>query len=125
MGGWFVVWFAMSFRGGDNRVSFIAEERVRRVPFQIKSSEFGVSYCLYWLVVPTPSWSCPGEVESFCADLSGRLHINRAVHISVDKLHDLLFSADTHFIQHLFSQRHFTGLYCEHTHRPGKASLCN
>ncbi|XP_046883053.1 protein Aster-A isoform X2 [Hypomesus transpacificus] len=50
------------------------------------------------------------EVESFCADLSGRLHINRAVHISVDKLHDLLFSADTHFIQHLFSQRHFTDL---------------
>uniref|UniRef100_A0A3B4UBD9 GRAM domain containing 1A n=1 Tax=Seriola dumerili TaxID=41447 RepID=A0A3B4UBD9_SERDU len=48
------------------------------------------------------------EVESFCADLSGRLHINTAVRMSVDKLHDLLFSADTHFIQHLFSQRHFT-----------------
>ncbi|XP_070822220.1 protein Aster-A isoform X2 [Chaetodon trifascialis] len=50
------------------------------------------------------------EVESFCADLSGRLHINAAVRMSVDKLHDLLFSADTHFIQHLFSQRHFTDL---------------
>uniref|UniRef100_A0A6Q2ZCQ8 VASt domain-containing protein n=1 Tax=Esox lucius TaxID=8010 RepID=A0A6Q2ZCQ8_ESOLU len=51
-----------------------------------------------------------GEVESFCADLAGRLHINMAVRMSVDKLHDLLFSADTHFIQHLFSQRHFTDL---------------
>ncbi|XP_034467718.1 protein Aster-A isoform X2 [Hippoglossus hippoglossus] len=50
------------------------------------------------------------EVESFCADLSGRLHINSVVRMSVDKLHDLLFSADTHFIQHLFSQRHFTDL---------------
>ncbi|XP_051261248.1 protein Aster-A isoform X2 [Dicentrarchus labrax] len=50
------------------------------------------------------------EVESFCADLSGRLHINAVVRMSVDKLHDLLFSADTHFIQHLFSQRHFTDL---------------
>ncbi|KAM7421381.1 hypothetical protein PAMA_015491 [Pampus argenteus] len=50
------------------------------------------------------------EVESFCADLSGRLHVNTAVRMSVDKLHDLLFSADTHFIQHLFSQRHFTDL---------------
>ncbi|XP_045901010.1 protein Aster-A isoform X2 [Micropterus dolomieu] len=50
------------------------------------------------------------EVESFCADLSGRLHINTAVRMSVDKLHDLIFSADTHFIQHLFSQRHFTDL---------------
>ncbi|CAJ1062820.1 protein Aster-A isoform X2 [Xyrichtys novacula] len=50
------------------------------------------------------------EVESFCSDLSGRLHINTTVRMSVDKLHDLLFSADTHFIQHLFSQRHFTEL---------------
>uniref|UniRef100_A0A671LY37 GRAM domain-containing protein 1A-like n=1 Tax=Sinocyclocheilus anshuiensis TaxID=1608454 RepID=A0A671LY37_9TELE len=50
-----------------------------------------------------------GEVESFCADLSGRLHINTVVRMSVDKLYDLLFS-DTHFIQHLFSQRHFTDL---------------
>eukprot|EP00063_Salmo_salar_P046141 XP_014020976.1 PREDICTED: GRAM domain-containing protein 1A-like isoform X2 [Salmo salar] len=50
------------------------------------------------------------EVESFCADLAGRLHINMVVRMSVDKLHDLLFSADTHFIQHLFSQRHFTDL---------------
>ncbi|XP_029359460.1 protein Aster-A [Echeneis naucrates] len=50
------------------------------------------------------------EVESFCADLSGRLHINTAVRMSVNKLHDLLFSADTHFIEHLFSQRHFTDL---------------
>uniref|UniRef100_A0A3Q3LKX4 GRAM domain containing 1A n=1 Tax=Mastacembelus armatus TaxID=205130 RepID=A0A3Q3LKX4_9TELE len=50
------------------------------------------------------------EVESFCTDLSGRLHINTVVRMSVDKLHDLLFSADTHFIQHLFSQRHFTDL---------------
>uniref|UniRef100_A0A673FM70 GRAM domain-containing protein 1A-like n=1 Tax=Sinocyclocheilus rhinocerous TaxID=307959 RepID=A0A673FM70_9TELE len=49
------------------------------------------------------------EVESFCADLSGRLHINTVVRMSVDKLHDLLFS-DIHFIQHLFSQRHFTDL---------------
>uniref|UniRef100_A0A3Q0SHQ7 GRAM domain containing 1A n=1 Tax=Amphilophus citrinellus TaxID=61819 RepID=A0A3Q0SHQ7_AMPCI len=48
------------------------------------------------------------EVEAFCANLSGRLLINKAVRMSVDKLHDLLFSADTHFIQHLFSQRHFT-----------------
>uniref|UniRef100_A0A1A7XSI8 GRAM domain containing 1A n=1 Tax=Iconisemion striatum TaxID=60296 RepID=A0A1A7XSI8_9TELE len=51
-----------------------------------------------------------GEVESFCADLSGRLNINAVVRMSVDKLHDLLFSADTHFLQHLFSQRHFTDL---------------
>ncbi|XP_041843851.1 protein Aster-A isoform X2 [Melanotaenia boesemani] len=51
-----------------------------------------------------------GEVESFCSDLSGRLNINTVVRMSVDKLHDLLFSADTHFIQHLFSQRHFTDL---------------
>ncbi|XP_061530078.1 protein Aster-A isoform X3 [Phycodurus eques] len=50
------------------------------------------------------------EVESFCANLNGRLHVNTAVRMSVDKLHDLLFSADTHFIQHLFSQRHFTDL---------------
>uniref|UniRef100_A0A674CG61 GRAM domain containing 1A n=1 Tax=Salmo trutta TaxID=8032 RepID=A0A674CG61_SALTR len=50
------------------------------------------------------------EVESLCADLAGRLHINMVVRMSVDKLHDLLFSADTHFIQHLFSQRHFTDL---------------
>ncbi|XP_033957981.2 protein Aster-A isoform X1 [Pseudochaenichthys georgianus] len=50
------------------------------------------------------------EVESFCADLCGRLHINAPVRMSVDKLHDLLFSADTHFIRHLFSQRHFTDL---------------
>ncbi|XP_018582497.2 protein Aster-A isoform X4 [Scleropages formosus] len=49
------------------------------------------------------------EVESFCADLAGRLHINTVVRMSVDKLHDLLF-ADTHFLQHLFSQRHFTDL---------------
>ncbi|TRY96043.1 hypothetical protein DNTS_021162 [Danionella cerebrum] len=49
------------------------------------------------------------EVESFCADLNGRLHINTVVRMSVDKLHDLLF-ADTHFLQHLFSQRHFTDL---------------
>uniref|UniRef100_A0A3P9I6J6 GRAM domain containing 1A n=1 Tax=Oryzias latipes TaxID=8090 RepID=A0A3P9I6J6_ORYLA len=51
-----------------------------------------------------------GEVESFCSDLSGRLNINAVVRMSVDKLHDLLFSADTHFLQHLFSQRHFTDL---------------
>ncbi|XP_035991433.1 protein Aster-A isoform X2 [Fundulus heteroclitus] len=51
-----------------------------------------------------------GEVEAFCADLSGRLNINAVVRMSVDKLHDLLFSADTHFLQHLFSQRHFTDL---------------
>ncbi len=51
-----------------------------------------------------------GEVESICVDLSGRLHINTVVRMSVDKLHDLLFS-DTHFIQHLFSQRHFTGQF--------------
>ncbi|KAJ8332820.1 hypothetical protein SKAU_G00417160 [Synaphobranchus kaupii] len=50
------------------------------------------------------------EVESFCGDLGGRLHINTVVRMGVDKLHDLLFSADTHFIQHLFSQRHFTDL---------------
>ncbi|XP_029959457.1 LOW QUALITY PROTEIN: protein Aster-A [Salarias fasciatus] len=50
------------------------------------------------------------EVEAFCSNLSGRLHINTAVRMSVDKLHDLLFSSDTHFIQHLFSQRHFTEL---------------
>ncbi|XP_033968527.1 protein Aster-A isoform X2 [Trematomus bernacchii] len=50
------------------------------------------------------------EVESFCANLCGRLHINAPVRMSVDKLHDLLFSADTHFIRHLFSQRHFTDL---------------
>uniref|UniRef100_A0A3Q2FPS1 GRAM domain-containing protein 1A-like n=1 Tax=Cyprinodon variegatus TaxID=28743 RepID=A0A3Q2FPS1_CYPVA len=53
------------------------------------------------------------EVEAFCADLSGRLNINTVVRMSVDKLHDLLFSADTHFIQHLFSQRHFTGEVCK------------
>lgn len=50
-----------------------------------------------------------GEVEAFCSDLAGRLHINTVVRMSVDKLHDLLFSADTNFLQHLFSQRHFTG----------------
>ncbi|XP_074508760.1 protein Aster-A isoform X4 [Sebastes fasciatus] len=50
------------------------------------------------------------EVESFCADLNGRRHINTVLRMSVDKLHDLLFSADTNFIQHLFSQRHFTDL---------------
>ncbi|KAM3873027.1 protein Aster-A [Diretmus argenteus] len=50
------------------------------------------------------------EVESFCADLNGRLHINMPVRVSVDKLYDLLFSADTNFIKHLFSQRHFTDL---------------
>ncbi|XP_053530781.1 protein Aster-A isoform X3 [Ictalurus punctatus] len=49
------------------------------------------------------------EVESFCGDLRGRLHINTVVRMSVDKLHDLLFS-DTHFLQHLFSQRNFTDL---------------
>ncbi|KAJ8289724.1 hypothetical protein GJAV_G00004550 [Gymnothorax javanicus] len=50
------------------------------------------------------------EVDSFCGDLNGRLHINTVVRMGVDKLHDLLFSTDTHFIQHLFSQRHFTDL---------------
>uniref|UniRef100_A0A8C5DDI5 VASt domain-containing protein n=1 Tax=Gouania willdenowi TaxID=441366 RepID=A0A8C5DDI5_GOUWI len=50
------------------------------------------------------------EVESICSNLSGRLHINTPVRMSVDKLHDLLFSADTNFIKHLFSQRHFTDL---------------
>ncbi|XP_066499554.1 protein Aster-A isoform X2 [Hoplias malabaricus] len=49
------------------------------------------------------------EVESFCADLRGRLHINTVLRIGVDKLHELLFS-DTHFLQHLFAQRHFTDL---------------
>ncbi|XP_072538849.1 protein Aster-A [Salminus brasiliensis] len=49
------------------------------------------------------------EVESFCADLRGRLHINTVLRIGVDKLHELLFS-DTHFLQHLFTQRHFTDL---------------
>ncbi|XP_076869379.1 protein Aster-A isoform X2 [Brachyhypopomus gauderio] len=49
------------------------------------------------------------EVESFCADLRGRLHINTVLRIGVDKLHELLFS-DTHFLQHLFNQRHFTDL---------------
>ncbi|XP_037389985.1 protein Aster-A isoform X1 [Pygocentrus nattereri] len=49
------------------------------------------------------------EVESFCSDLKGRLHINTVLRIGVDKLHDLLFS-DTHFLQHLFTQRHFTDL---------------
>lgn len=69
-----------------------------------------------------------GEVESFCADLSGRLHINTAVRMSVDKLHDLLFSADTNFIQHLFSQRHFTGRENTHTHlrtQIQRSQLCN
>ncbi|CAL8336620.1 unnamed protein product [Gadus morhua 'NCC'] len=50
------------------------------------------------------------EVEAFCADLAGRVHVNRVVCMSVDKLHDLLFSADTQFLQHLFTQRHFTDL---------------
>ncbi|KAM9309593.1 protein Aster-A isoform 2-T2 [Pholidichthys leucotaenia] len=59
------------------------------------------------------------EVESFCANLSGRLHINTAVRMSVDKLHDLLFSADTHFIQHLFNQRHFTDLTVGEWQRDG------
>ncbi|MCI4391125.1 hypothetical protein PGIGA_G00130740 [Pangasianodon gigas] len=49
------------------------------------------------------------EVESFCGDLRGRLHINTVVRMSVDKLHELLFS-DTHFLQHLFTQRNFTDL---------------
>ncbi|XP_034030060.1 protein Aster-A isoform X2 [Thalassophryne amazonica] len=51
-----------------------------------------------------------GEVHSFCSNLSGRVQINTVVRMSVDKLYDLLFSADTHFIRHLFSQRHFTDL---------------
>ncbi|XP_013887979.1 GRAM domain-containing protein 1A isoform X2 [Austrofundulus limnaeus] len=51
-----------------------------------------------------------GEVEAFCSDLSGRLNINAVFRMSVDKLHDLLFSTDTHFLQHLFTQRHFTDL---------------
>ncbi|XP_060756485.1 protein Aster-A isoform X2 [Neoarius graeffei] len=49
------------------------------------------------------------EVESFCGNLRGRLHINTVVRMSVDKLHEMLFS-DTHFLQHLFSQRNFTDL---------------
>ncbi|KAI5611845.1 GRAM domain-containing protein 1B-like isoform X2, partial [Silurus asotus] len=49
------------------------------------------------------------EVESFSGDLRGRLHINTVVRMSVDKLHELLFS-DTHFLQHLFTQRNFTDL---------------
>ncbi|XP_057690054.1 protein Aster-A-like [Corythoichthys intestinalis] len=61
------------------------------------------------------------EVESFCADLNGRLHVNAAVRMSVDKLHDLLFSADTHFIQHLFSQRHFTDLTVGEWQRDGSS----
>ncbi|XP_061144107.1 protein Aster-A isoform X5 [Syngnathus typhle] len=59
------------------------------------------------------------EVESFCVDLNGRLHVNTAVRMSVDKLHDLLFSADTHFIRHLFSQRHFTDLTVGEWQRDG------
>ncbi|KAG7276584.1 hypothetical protein CRUP_019634 [Coryphaenoides rupestris] len=50
------------------------------------------------------------EVEAFCADLAGRVHVNRVVRMNVDKLHELLFSSDTQFIQHLFTQRHFTDL---------------
>ncbi|CAL8288683.1 unnamed protein product [Merluccius merluccius] len=50
------------------------------------------------------------EVEAFCADLAGRVHVNRVVRMSVDKLHELLFSSDTQFLQHLFTQRHFTDL---------------
>ncbi|TUA69864.1 GRAM domain-containing protein 1B [Bagarius yarrelli] len=47
------------------------------------------------------------EMESFCGDLRGRLHINTVVRMSVDKLHEMLFS-DTNFLQHLFTQRNFT-----------------
>uniref|UniRef100_A0AAY5EZE5 VASt domain-containing protein n=1 Tax=Electrophorus electricus TaxID=8005 RepID=A0AAY5EZE5_ELEEL len=47
------------------------------------------------------------EVESFCADLRGRLHINTVLRIGVDKLHELLFS-DTHFLQHLFAHYFFS-----------------
>ncbi|KAM9806125.1 protein Aster-A isoform 5-T7 [Syngnathus typhle] len=61
------------------------------------------------------------EVESFCVDLNGRLHVNTAVRMSVDKLHDLLFSADTHFIRHLFSQRHFTDLTVGEWQRDGSS----
>ncbi|KAJ3598456.1 hypothetical protein NHX12_001966 [Muraenolepis orangiensis] len=50
------------------------------------------------------------EVEAFCADLAGRVHVNRVVRMNIDKLHELLFSSDTQFIQHLFTQRHFTDL---------------
>ncbi|XP_060717434.1 protein Aster-A isoform X1 [Tachysurus vachellii] len=49
------------------------------------------------------------EVELFCGDLRGRLHINTVVRMSVDRLYELLFS-DTHFLQHLFTQRSFTDL---------------
>ncbi|XP_062841337.1 protein Aster-A isoform X2 [Trichomycterus rosablanca] len=49
------------------------------------------------------------EVLSFCGDLRGRLHINAVMRMSVDKLYELLFS-DTHFLQHLFTQRNFTDL---------------
>ncbi|XP_042168123.1 protein Aster-A-like isoform X2 [Oncorhynchus tshawytscha] len=65
------------------------------------------------------------EVESFCADLAGRLHINMVVRMSVDKLHDLLFSADTHFIQHLFSQRHFTDLSVREWQQDGSSGNTN
>ncbi|XP_055760892.1 protein Aster-A-like isoform X2 [Salvelinus fontinalis] len=65
------------------------------------------------------------EVESFCADLAGRLHINMVVRMSVDKLHDLLFSADTHFIQHLFSQRHFTDLSVREWQRDSSSGNTN
>ncbi|XP_066575242.1 protein Aster-A isoform X2 [Amia ocellicauda] len=49
------------------------------------------------------------EVEAFCADLNGRLHINAVYRIGVDRMYELLFT-DTHFIQDLFEQRRFTDL---------------
>ncbi|MGH0159226.1 UNVERIFIED_CONTAM: hypothetical protein FKN15_069521 [Acipenser sinensis] len=50
-----------------------------------------------------------GEVESLCADLKGRLHINAVYRISVDRLYELLFT-DPPFLQDLFEQRRFTDL---------------
>ncbi|KAM9431891.1 protein Aster-A isoform 2-T4 [Clarias gariepinus] len=62
------------------------------------------------------------EVESFCGDLRGRLHINTVVRMSVDKLHELLFS-DTHFLQHLFTQRNFTDLSVQEWQRDSNSGI--
>ncbi|XP_069041527.1 protein Aster-A isoform X3 [Lepisosteus oculatus] len=56
------------------------------------------------------------EVEAFCADLNGRLHINAVYRIGVDRLYELLF-ADSHFLQDLFEQRRFTDLTMNDWHQ--------
>uniref|UniRef100_A0A674MRK8 GRAM domain containing 1A n=1 Tax=Takifugu rubripes TaxID=31033 RepID=A0A674MRK8_TAKRU len=103
--------FMMIFRLWQNALldKSLSPKELWHIVHQCYGTELGLTSEDDDYVSPTAE-HMNGEVESFCLDLSGRLHINTAVRMSVDKLHDLLFSVDTHFIQHLFSQRHFTDL---------------